>query len=64
MTGRLNFSACFIKRNALRYPSGLGEPKLRSIFSGRFRPFWIPTTVTGFPCKVATPPTTAKSSAK
>src|SRR5690606_34949667 len=28
-TGRLNFSADFIKRNALRYPSGFDIPKLR-----------------------------------
>ena len=28
-TGILNFSACFIKRRALRYPSGLAIPKLR-----------------------------------
>ncbi len=29
ITGMLNFSAIRIKRNALRYPSGLGIPKLR-----------------------------------
>jgi hypothetical protein len=26
MTGRLNFSACFISRSAFRYPSGDGIP--------------------------------------
>ena len=39
MIGRWNFSACFIRRSALRYPSGSGIPKLRSIFSEVFFPF-------------------------
>jgi hypothetical protein len=32
ITGRLNFYACFIKRNSLREPSGGGETKLRLKF--------------------------------
>ena len=37
--GSSNFSASFISRSALRYPSGRGMPKLRWIFSLVSRPF-------------------------
>ncbi len=62
-TGRPNFSASFITRSALRYPSGRGWPKLRWIRCFVVRPFWCPTTATVRPPKVAKPATTAGSSA-
>ena len=46
-TGRWNFSACFISRSALRYPSGWAAPKLRRMLSCKPLPFSIPITVTG-----------------
>ena len=39
MTGTLNFAANFIRRMALRYPSGCAHPKLRCMFSLTSRPF-------------------------
>ena len=39
-TGRLNFSASRMRRNALRYPSGCALPKFRWMFSFVSRPFW------------------------
>ena len=62
--GLLNFSACFINRNAFLYPSGFGIPKFLSIFSFAFFPFCSPITVTGIPSNVAIPPTIALSSPK
>ncbi len=63
-TGRRNFSASFICRRALRYPSGWAEPKLRPILSSVDTPFSMPITVTGRPSSLPTPATIAGSSAK
>ena len=63
ITGRPNFSACFISLSALRYPSGLGAPKLRYTLSLAVCPFSMAITVTGLPHRRAIPPTTAGSSA-
>ena len=60
--GRRNFSACRISRRALRYPSGLGMPKLHLRFSSSVLPFRVPMTVTGRPWYRATPPRIAASS--
>ena len=64
MTGRPNFSACFIRRSAFLYPSGDGMEKLRSRFSLVVFPFAWAITVTGIPWKYAMPPTIAWSSLK
>ena len=61
-TGRPNFSAIFIRRSALRYPSGWGMPKLRRRFSFMARPFCWPMTMTDRPSRHAHPATMAWSS--
>src|SRR5215216_220736 len=63
MTGRRNFSACFIRRNALRYPSGRGIPNRRWAFSLASRPFWWPISMTGRPSSRAGVSANAFSSA-
>jgi hypothetical protein len=63
-TGTWNFSASFISRSALRYPSGCGMPKLRRRFSFVSRPRWCPMIMTVSPSSRAQPPMIAASSRK
>ena len=60
--GRPKRSASSISRRAFRYPSGRGIPKLRTMFSLVFRPFWCPSTITGRSSSLAQPPTMEGSS--
>src|SRR5271170_780774 len=60
--GMPNFSAIFMILRALRYPSGCGLPKLRTILSLASRPFCWATIMTALPSKKAVPPTRALSS--
>src|SRR6185437_5589228 len=64
MTGTWNFSASFISRSALRYPSGCGMPKFRFKISFVSRPRCWPITITVSPSRRAQPPTIAASSRK
>jgi len=62
ITGRRNFSASFISRSALRYPSGCAIPKFRRIFSVVFLPFCCPMSITFSESSSANPATRDGSS--